>query len=611
MPRGKKSSARMVNKERPNDDTGERLEEFYNILADKVADCILKNRRKDVSNSTRKENDGPSNEQNGTDDAEVNASTIIAECMEATSAKKKGKEKANASLEDTLLNEERVINARNRVVRKINEALCSNDDDFVEEGLNEKNTENVGPKDTVQKEGNIHPMLRSRGSPSHLHKLISSLNDTQKEAVKHIGFGGLLHLQINELPTKLAYWVIKSFDRKELMIQLCNGKFIKVTEEDVQRVFGFPRGPNLIESVEAKQKHTLKDQWLSFFPNSKKGNITASELERVALECVDGGDWFKRHFLILVAHTLVEYRGHGYVVPLIIKCVEDLMTLHKWNWCEYVIRSLVDARDKWDANHLKMFVGPVLFPLVLYLDRTKVGNIMHGRQLPSITNWDYKSMKAREDVEGRSKRGFGHGELLDPIELHFGGKMNDVEAENTTNVDTDELVDIAVDQENFGKQLMRKLHKLVLIRKEMESMIELTKTVDVVDNGLKKAITEAMMELGLQDMSSPPTNAMDNTQFWNEVIDASIEVESTYEKRRERMVDLSDGPTFDLGISQMGMDTGDQREEMQTEEVGIEKDKCVGHSDDGQIEIYDHVQKKDNVVVALPRRSKRKMVKNK
>ncbi|XP_057799863.1 uncharacterized protein LOC131015461 [Salvia miltiorrhiza] len=156
---------------------------------------------------------------------------------------------------------------------------------------------------------------------------------------------------------------------------------------------------------------------------------------------------------------------------------------------------------------------------------------------------------------------------------------------------------------------MRKLHKLVLIRKDMEAMIELTKTVDVVDDGLKKAITEAMMELGLQDMSSPPMNAMDNTQFWNEVIDASIEIESTYEKRRERMVDLSGGPTFDLGISQMGMDTGDQHGEMQTEEVGIEKDKCVGHSDDGQIEIYDHGQTKDIVVGPLPRRSKRKMVK--
>ncbi|XP_057800705.1 uncharacterized protein LOC131016113 [Salvia miltiorrhiza] len=205
------------------DNNGERLREFYNILAEKVVENIVKNRVKDVSSSKRKENDGPSSGGIETDDPKVNAATIIDECVQATMMKNKGKEKANTSSADTRINEPRVINARKAVVRKINTTLSIHDDDFVEDGLNTKQMSvNVGDEGPVEKEAKNHHMLRSRGSPSYLQKLISSLNDAQKEAVRQIGFGDFLHLQINELTTKLTYWVVKNFDSKELSIQLCN-----------------------------------------------------------------------------------------------------------------------------------------------------------------------------------------------------------------------------------------------------------------------------------------------------------------------------------------------------------------------------------------------------
>ena len=54
--------------------------------------------------------------------------------------------------------------------------------------------------------------LETRCRLFHLHKLIKNLTDEQKEAVKEIGFGGLLHLQLQKNPTKMLPWLVERFD---------------------------------------------------------------------------------------------------------------------------------------------------------------------------------------------------------------------------------------------------------------------------------------------------------------------------------------------------------------------------------------------------------------
>ena len=54
--------------------------------------------------------------------------------------------------------------------------------------------------------------FKTRCRPFHLQMLIANLSDEQKQAVKDIGFGGLLHLKLKKMPTKMLPWLVCSFD---------------------------------------------------------------------------------------------------------------------------------------------------------------------------------------------------------------------------------------------------------------------------------------------------------------------------------------------------------------------------------------------------------------
>lgn len=208
-----------------------------------------------------------------------------------------------------------------------------------------------------------YPMLTARGSPACLYNAISSLNDVQREAVRTMGFGPILELKINELPSRLAYWVVENFDTRGMEVKLLHGRMLSVGEEDVQRVFGFPNGEEEIKLLENRESTKLYDDWVSLFTGKERTQIRPSDVvgKIKDKECSDGGIWFQRNFLILLAHTLIESRANGYVFPYIMRCLEVMGLVRQWNWCRYVFEALVKTKSKWDDNKQKMFLGPALF----------------------------------------------------------------------------------------------------------------------------------------------------------------------------------------------------------------------------------------------------------
>lgn len=54
--------------------------------------------------------------------------------------------------------------------------------------------------------------VRSWATPSLSVEKFDQLNDVQRKVVVALGFGGLLELKIREVPQKLAYFVLSSFD---------------------------------------------------------------------------------------------------------------------------------------------------------------------------------------------------------------------------------------------------------------------------------------------------------------------------------------------------------------------------------------------------------------
>ncbi|KAJ8421688.1 hypothetical protein Cgig2_009480 [Carnegiea gigantea] len=113
--------------------------------------------------------------------------------------------------------------------------------------------------------------FNNRMSPKGLRQLIAKLNDKQKEAVKEIGFGGFLHLQLDMIPGKLAVWLVCNFDTCSCSLPLTHGRF-RVTKHDVYMTLALPKGP--FEVTEAKSEtnsgtefKTLLKRWKEQWPD--------------------------------------------------------------------------------------------------------------------------------------------------------------------------------------------------------------------------------------------------------------------------------------------------------------------------------------------------------
>lgn len=67
------------------------------------------------------------------------------------------------------------------------------------------------------------------------------------EAVRQMSFSCILDLNIRELHCHLAYEVLQQFNPRNSELEMPNRTRVQITEDDVTRVFGFPRRKNEIE----------------------------------------------------------------------------------------------------------------------------------------------------------------------------------------------------------------------------------------------------------------------------------------------------------------------------------------------------------------------------
>ncbi|KAG6405020.1 hypothetical protein SASPL_132600 [Salvia splendens] len=63
-----------------------------------------------------------------------------------------------------------------------------------------------------------------------------------KNAVRQLGFGGLLNFDVTSVPGTLAYWLLEHFDHLRCSLMLPNDVELEVDTKDVELVFGFPNG---------------------------------------------------------------------------------------------------------------------------------------------------------------------------------------------------------------------------------------------------------------------------------------------------------------------------------------------------------------------------------
>nr|GMD78369.1 hypothetical protein DM860_017426 [Ipomoea batatas] len=79
-----------------------------------------------------------------------------------------------------------------------------------------------------------YPSLRSRSSTSQFFEALQGLNAVQTATIIEMGFASLFHLQIDNLPIRMGYWLVQNYNPRNSMLYLVDGTGVSITEQDVQ-----------------------------------------------------------------------------------------------------------------------------------------------------------------------------------------------------------------------------------------------------------------------------------------------------------------------------------------------------------------------------------------
>ncbi|PWA45563.1 Peptidase C48, SUMO/Sentrin/Ubl1 [Artemisia annua] len=205
--------------------------------------------------------------------------------------------------------------------------------------------------------------VQARNPPKKLYQVITELSSRQKESVREIGFSELLEFKINNVPTRLSYWLLDNFD-EEACCLIVNGRRIEITRDLVRNVLGVPFGDVHVDARdEADFRNALTRAWKAQFGSNVKRHYTR-RLAELILSTRQGGWLFKINFLVLLFSTIGEANKCNTVNLKFLPCIKSEADILQMDWCTYIIECLIKTKIQWNRN--SHFNGPLVLLLVVY-----------------------------------------------------------------------------------------------------------------------------------------------------------------------------------------------------------------------------------------------------
>ncbi|KAL6520589.1 hypothetical protein OROMI_032149 [Orobanche minor] len=416
---------------------------------------------------------------------------------------------------------------------------------------------NAGTEEDADDES--FPSLPIRCNLITFTKTLSKLNEKQVSAIDEMGFQAVRDLNINTIPSGLAYWVVDNFNHNSSELLLTRNRRILVTEDDVTRVYRFPKGKRFVQRFQKKDESHLFDEMMDYIPDTQRHKITIKKLHEAALSCIDGGAWFKRLFMVAIQATFMESTANGYVSPFILNCLSDVSGIKDWNWSEYVMRSLIENKTAYAEENASHFIGPLLFLMLFYVDRVRYKVQKTLREFPVIANWTIKLLRSREKAEIKGGC-FGDGLPQEPIQIDIAPATHDNKVDYTSIPKTSRVPAPAVEAgAGVNIEVLRTTKKITELAVHMMKLIE-TAPEDVVNTpSFHRTIDKAMQSISCSTVLSTHTgsHATESTKelddFCNhpDVVKLLNDVDEQLKKRDEQLVRLEEMPSFSLGLTQM------------------------------------------------------------
>ncbi|KAH6824982.1 hypothetical protein C2S53_020137 [Perilla frutescens var. hirtella] len=392
-----------------------------------------------------------------------------------------------------------------------------------------------------------YPTLKSRTCLSVLYKAIEKMNKKQKSDVMSIGFGPILLLKIKECPQKLSYWVLDNFDPKSCEITLQDGQRVHIDADDVSLILGFPRGPRPIGKEMRNVECPMTELWREHF-QKRSDTILAKDVCKEMLSHREGGMWFKRLFIVLLTCCLIENSGNDLFPQIMSHLLVDVDNVADYDWCDYLLRCLVEHTLIWQKNKDKHFTGPILFLTLLYVDRVVLYRRVVPRSIPAINGWTYRLLCKRETAEIKSG-GFGGGCPFGPCTDRDAGPNNGALPQPSQNQEAQDEVNVFVDKLlETAKLLAATMIKLIsLVQEAPQKMWGTVRFRKMVEIAKKLVGNPTSSPFGVRQLF----NTCGDDELWgNPHGIAAIEaIEKAIAKRNEFKKWMDDLPSFNKGIT--------------------------------------------------------------
>ncbi|XP_019196010.1 PREDICTED: uncharacterized protein LOC109189836 [Ipomoea nil] len=402
------------------------------------------------------------------------------------------------------------------------------------------------------------PSAKIRVPLVQLVEALADLTSLQKKDIRDLGFGSLLELKIKEMPLRLGRWLLLNFDPQARSIRLGEGEFLEVREEDVAAIMGFPCGEVVVTRRARHAKSKLLTAWRGTFEKDRY-DVKPMEVAQWIRDDLEGGDWFKRHFMVLVISSLISCMNNGYCNQMVFHHLDDVSAIGSLNWCRFVIEELLSTHALWRVANDHRFTGPIFFLIVRH------GPRVVPRAIPAFRGWTSKFLRERELSEIRAG-GFGVGEL-EPVQ----GVDADVVHDQAAHRD-DPGVEAPV---NLGgspgpsmppgclrKSLVeRYAHEIGVISRSILTLVELGREAAVCsapDANLFQLVEVGQMLTGVKPQpsipldsdgtASQPTLSLFDDDFWANA-DNVRELAEVERALMARLL-LNHMPSFSLGLTQ-------------------------------------------------------------
>ncbi|KAK9663633.1 hypothetical protein RND81_O263700 [Saponaria officinalis] len=247
--------------------------------------------------------------------------------------------------------------------------------------------------------------VKCRGG--RLVKLISVLNGAQKDAVKAIGFGGLLELTLTSYPTRHVPLFFQAFNDGSYVFRASELKEFMVTKHDVHDCFLLPLGPkDIVQVPTGRFKHStddefkkLKDRWRSEYGvTDPRNHISLGKILSDLEADKEGGDQFRRLFVLFSMSSFLRPTSNNGVDMKLLKAVEDVTVINQYDWCSYVLDGMVSAGLE-SKKSPTFLLGCIPFLMIAYFQRFDFRGATLPHDLPLIKHWDEEKISTRLKAE--------------------------------------------------------------------------------------------------------------------------------------------------------------------------------------------------------------------